>query len=279
MDILYTIEEVKSWSKDQREQGKRIAFVPTMGALHAGHLSLVRLAKEKADAVVVSIYVNPTQFGADEDLANYPRDLEADAELCAEAGADVIFAPTDEVMYPGGKKDYVEVEHLGTLLCGKTRPIHFRGVTTVCAKFFDIIKPNVAVFGEKDYQQLVVIRKLVENFGLFIEIVGGAIVREDDGLAMSSRNAYLSDEERIAARSLSQSLKVAQDMVANGERDTSKIKATVCKTIESTTIPKIDYVNIVDPATLEDTAEFPARLCIAAFVGQARLIDNCPLET
>jgi pantoate--beta-alanine ligase len=278
MNIITTIEDMQRWSEEQRKAGKTVGFVPTMGALHEGHLSLVREAKKKADAVVVSIYVNPTQFGADEDLANYPRDLDADAELCKAAGADVIFAPTDEVMYPDGKKDYVEVEHLGTLLCGKTRPIHFRGVTTVCAKFFDIIKPNVAVFGEKDYQQLVVIRKLVEQLGLSIEIVGGPIVREDDGLAMSSRNAYLSEDERVAARSLNKSLKVAKELVANGERDTSKIKGAVVQTIESTKIPKIDYVHIVDSMTLEDTTELPARLCIAAFVGQARLIDNCPLK-
>jgi len=278
MLIIKTIPEMIAWCEEQRFQGRTLAFVPTMGALHEGHLSLVRLGKNKADAVIVSIYVNPTQFGENEDLAKYPRDLEADAKMCEAAGADVIFAPTDEVMYPDGKKDYVEVEHLGTLLCGKTRPIHFRGVTTVCAKFFDIIKPDIAVFGEKDYQQLVVIRKLVEDLGLELEIVGGPIVREPDGLAMSSRNAYLSEEERVAARSLSQSLKLAQKMVADGERDAAKIKNAVSKAIESTKIPKIDYVAIVDTATLEETDRLPAHLCIAAFVGKARLIDNCELS-
>jgi len=277
MKIVTTVEEISAWTGEQRAHDRTISFVPTMGALHEGHLSLIRLGKSKADVVIVSIYVNPTQFGEDEDLANYPRDLEADAKKCQAAGADVIFAPTDEVMYPGGKKDYIEVEHLGTLLCGKTRPIHFRGVTTVCAKFFDIIKPDIAVFGEKDYQQLVVIRKLVDDLGLKLEIVGGPIVREPDGLAMSSRNAYLSEDERVAARSLSQSLKVAQGMIRDGEHDMAKVKDAVSKMIESTKIPQIDYVAVVNPITLEDTSDLPARLCIAAFVGKARLIDNCAL--
>ncbi len=265
---------MRSWSVGQRSAGRTIVLVPTMGALHEGHLSLMREGKRRADLLVASIYVNPTQFSPSEDLAAYPRDIDGDVAKCEEVGADAVFVPTDAMMYPEGYRTYVTVEKLGDVLCGATRPHHFRGVTTVCAKLFTMVRPHLAIFGEKDYQQLVIIRKMVFDLNMPMEIVGMPIVREADGLAMSSRNRYLNDHEREAARSLSQSLKVAEGMVAGGERDMNAVKAAVRMTIESTTLPRIDYVSIVDPATLEETSTLPARLCIAAFVGPARLIDN-----
>jgi len=245
-----------------------------MGALHEGHLSLMREGKKRADNLVVSVYVNPTQFGPKEDLSKYPRDKEADFEKCRSCGADTIFFPSDAMMYPEGYATYINVERLGEYLCGKSRPTHFRGVTTVCAKLFTIIAPHVAIFGEKDFQQLTIIRRMVADLNMPLEIAGMPIIRESDGLAMSSRNRYLSPAERTAALSLKRSIDRAQAMVKGGERNTETIRAEVRTIIESTKIPKVDYVSIVDPLTLEDASQFPARLCIAAFVGTTRLIDN-----
>lgn len=269
---------MQCWSEEQHAAGRTIAFVPTMGALHEGHLELMREGKRRANLLVVSIYVNPTQFGPSEDLAKYPRDTEGDFAKCEKVGVDAMFVPTDAMMYPKGYHTYVSVEKLGEVLCGATRPHHFRGVTTICAKLFTIVRPHLAIFGEKDYQQLVIIKKMVADLDMSLEVVGMPIVREADGLAMSSRNRYLNDEERKAARSLSKSLKIAQNLVAKGERDMKTIEAAVRRAIESTGLPKIDYVSIVDPATLEETSTLPARLCIATFVGPARLIDNCSLS-
>lgn len=277
MKIFGDISSMQQWSDEQRTSDKKIAFVPTMGALHEGHLSLMREGKRRADVLVTSIYVNPTQFAPAEDLARYPRDEEGDFIKCEEVGVDAVFIPTDAMMYPDGYHTYVTVEKLGEVLCGASRPTHFRGVTTVCAKLFTMVRPHVAIFGEKDYQQLVIIRRMVDDLNIPVEIVGVPTVREADGLAMSSRNRYLSDEEREAARSLSQSLKLAQDLVVGGERDMNAIKDAVRTMIESTKLPKVDYISIVDPNTLEETSTLPARLCIAANVGPARLIDNCAL--
>jgi pantoate--beta-alanine ligase len=277
MDIIKTIDEMHRWSEEQRTAGNKIAFVPTMGSLHEGHFSLMREGKERADKLVVSIYVNPTQFAPTEDLTKYPRDREGDFTKSKEIGVDAIFFPSDEVMYPEGHQTYVTVEELSRLLCGVSRPTHFSGVTTVCAKLFNVVRPHIVLFGEKDYQQLVIIKRMVRDLNMPLDVVGMPIVREMDGLAMSSRNKYLNDHERKAALSLSNSIKVAQDVVAQGERDMNTIKAIVRETIESSPVPVIDYVEIVDPETLEQTSEPPARLLIAAVVGPTRLIDNCEL--
>jgi pantoate--beta-alanine ligase len=237
----------------------------------------MREGKKKADLLVISIYVNPTQFGPTEDLGKYPRDMEGDFAKAEEVGVDAIFFPTDEMMYPEGHQTYVTVEGLSRLLCGVSRPTHFSGVATVCAKLFNIVRPDVAFFGEKDYQQLVIIKRMVRDLNMSLEVIGMPILREVDGLAMSSRNRYLSDEERRAALSLSKAIKIAQDIVAQGERNMDTIKEIVRDTIGSATIPIIDYVEVVDPDTLEQKSDPPARLLIAAKVGPARLIDNCEL--
>jgi len=265
---------------DQKRAGERIAFVPTMGALHKGHLALLRDGRRRADKLVLSIFVNPTQFGPNEDLEKYPKDLEDDLAKAKQCEVDAVFLPTNDIMYPKGCQTYVTVEEVTKNLCGGARPTHFRGVATVVAKLFNIVHPDVAIFGEKDYQQLVVIRRMAWDLSMPVEIVGHPIVREDDGLAMSSRNKYLSPEEREAALSLNQSLKLAQRLIDEGETNTNKILKTVSERIESTSILKIDYARLVDANTLEDLKELrrPALLAIAAQVGPARLIDNCLLK-
>jgi pantoate--beta-alanine ligase len=268
---------VRAWSDEKRAEGNRIAFVPTMGAFHEGHLSLIREGRRLADKVAVSIYVNPKQFGPGEDLAKYPRDVEGDLSLARKAGANAVFLPSDAAMYPEGFRTYVDVEGLSEILCGASRPTHFRGVTTVCAKLFAIVNPHVVVMGEKDYQQLIILRTMVRDMDLPVEIASMPIVREADGLAMSSRNQYLSPEEREAALSLKRSLDVAKEMTAGGERDASKLKKAARDTIESAGLPKIDYVEVVHPETLSAATELPARLLLAAHVGSTRLIDNCGL--
>ena len=276
MDIFETTGEMHGWSAKQGRDGKTIAFVPTMGALHQGHLSLLREGRRRADRLTLSIYVNPTQFGPTEDLGSYPRDLDGDLKKAREEGVDAVFLPTDQVMYAENCQTYVTVEDLAQSLCGQRRPTHFRGVATVVIKLFNIVAPDVAIFGQKDFQQLVMIRQMTRDLNLPVEIVGCPIVREKDGLAMSSRNAYLSPMEREAARSLLRSLNVAQSMVDNGETDAGTIIKEVQTTIESTKLARIDYVKLVDPDTLKDLAKFkaPALLAIAAFVGRARFIDN-----
>jgi pantoate--beta-alanine ligase len=276
MDIFKTTGEMHGWSARQGREGKTIAFVPTMGALHQGHLSLLREGRRRADRLILSIYVNPTQFGPTEDLGSYPRDLDGDLKKAREEGVDAVFLPTDQVMYAENYRTYVTVEDLAQSLCGQRRPTHFRGVATVVIKLFNIVTPDVAIFGEKDFQQLVLIRQMTRDLNLPVEIVGCPIVREKDGLAMSSRNAYLSPKEREAARSLLRSLNVAQALVDNGQTDSGTIIKEVQTTIESTKLARIDYVKLVDPDTLKDLAKFkaPALLAIAAFVGRARLIDN-----
>ena len=280
MKVIRTVKGMQAEAEKRRRAGQAIGFVPTMGYLHEGHLSLIRMARERADVVVVSIFVNPTQFGPDEDLARYPRDFARDERLAGEAGADIVFYPTEEEMYPDGYLTSVTVEEMTKTLCGASRPMHFRGVTTVCAKLFHAVKPHFAVFGQKDAQQAVVIRRMVRDLNFDMEIVVGPIVREADGLAMSSRNAYLSDEERQDARVLYESLRLAEAMVEKGERETAGIVEAVRNRIDAKAKTRIDYVSVVDPETLQplDRIKDRALIALAVFVGKTRLIDNTVVD-
>jgi pantoate--beta-alanine ligase len=276
MEIFKTAKEMQQWSIEERKKGKTIAFVPTMGALHDGHLSLVREGKLRADRLVLSIYVNPTQFGPKEDFRRYPRETESDLRKAKELKTDAVFLPTDEEMYPKGYQTYVTVEGVTKYLCGVSRPGHFRGVATVVLKLLNIVMPHIALFGEKDYQQLVVIRRMVRDLNLPVEILGMPIVREADGLAMSSRNRYLSPNERKAALAISSALTKAEVLLASNQRNLNKILSAVYETIYAAKIVHIDYVSLCDPETLEELSslKLPALLAIAAFVGPTRLIDN-----
>lgn len=276
MKIIDTVKEMQAFSEDLRKQGRRIALVPTMGYLHEGHLTLMREAKTLGDCVVVSIYVNPTQFGPNEDLSKYPRDFERDRRLCESVGVDVVFYPPDNEMYPPHYQTYVEVGEVAQNLCGLSRPGHFRGVATVCAKLFNMVKPHTAVFGKKDFQQLVVIKTMVRDLNMDLEIKGIQTVREPDGLAMSSRNIYIKPEERESALSLSRSLKLAKELYEKGERNAGKIIEEVRKKIEARPHAKIDYVQICDTATMKDVdvIQGEAVIALAVKVGEARLIDN-----
>ena len=275
-------EEMQKLAEAWRREGKVIGFVPTMGALHEGHLSLIRIARERADVVVVSIFVNPTQFGPGEDYERYPRDLEGDLAKCREEGVDVVFAPEVRDMYPEGFSTFVEVQGLTEELCGKYRPGHFRGVTTVVAKLFNIVKPHFAVFGLKDAQQFFVIRRMVRDLNFDIEIVPGQTVREPDGLAMSSRNAYLSPEERRQAPALYRALLLARDMVLKeGVRDPEVVKEAVRRFIErEAPLARLQYVEVVDTERIKPVKEIKGEVLIAlaAFFGKARLIDNVILK-
>lgn len=265
----------RSWWRDDRT----IGFVPTMGNLHEGHLSLMRQAAADCDIAVASIYVNPLQFGPQEDLAAYPRTFAADCEGAAQAGVTTIFAPTDATMYPPGFSTRVEVDGLTAGLCGAARPGHFQGVTTVVMKLLSLVLPHRAYFGEKDYQQLQVIARMNEDLGLGCEIVGMPIVREPDGLAMSSRNQYLSPDERQQATCLSRALAAAADRAAEGVTEAESLCAAARIVMARQPAVRIDYVELVDPATLQPlpVLDRPGRLCLAAFVGRARLIDNAAL--
>lgn len=276
MKIAETIQEVREQVKEWRKQGLSVGLVPTMGYLHEGHKSLIDCAVAQNDKVVVSVFVNPMQFGPTEDLATYPRDLERDAALCEAAGADLIFHPQPEEMYHDDFSSFVDMNTLTGGLCGKTRPIHFRGVCTVVAKLFNIVTPDRAYFGQKDAQQLAVIRHMVSDLNFGIEIVGCPIIREEDGLAKSSRNTYLSAEERKAALVLSQSLKEGKALLDAGEKNAEKIRQVITEKINSEPLAKIDYVETVDWNTLEpvDTIEGPVLVAIAVYIGKTRLIDN-----
>lgn len=276
MEIIRTAQEMQAWSFARRKAGKTVAFVPTMGALHEGHMSLLREGRHRADILVCSVFVNPAQFGPGEDLSRYPRDIENDLKKIKELKADAVFLPGDDAIYPKGYQTYVTVDEVTRHLCGLSRPGHFRGVATIVLKLFNIVTPDVAIFGEKDFQQLVVIKRMVKDLNLPVEIVGMPIVRETDGLAMSSRNRYLSAEERNAALSLSQSLTKAELLVQKGERDPKKIIKTVRDALYAAKTVHVDYVELCDPDTLESMKTFrpPALLAIAAFVGPTRLIDN-----
>jgi pantoate--beta-alanine ligase len=280
--IIGRTADMKSWSRTERGAGRTIGFVPTMGYLHEGHLELVRLARRRADRVVVSIFVNPTQFGPDEDLARYPRDLERDAALLRGLAVDVLFHPTDpREIYPDGFQTAITVTQVSKPLCGASRPVHFGGVATVCCKLFNIVRPHLAVFGEKDYQQLLVVRRMVTDLDLDVEIVAGATVREPDGLAMSSRNKYLTPEQRVQAVALRRSLDCALQLVQNGERRRDAILAAVRGEIGRAPLGRIDYAEIRD---LPDLTEAPDTLvgdhllALAVFFGQTRLIDNQVLQ-
>ncbi len=259
-----------------REKGDSIGFVPTMGFLHEGHLSLMRKAREENNTLIVSIFVNPTQFGPGEDLEDYPRDLDKDSDLCREVGTDILFFPSVEEMYPENFRTTVDVSGLTQVLCGRSRPTHFQGVTTVVAKLFSIVKPHRAYFGLKDYQQYRVISCMAEDLDMDLEVIGLPTVREPDGLAMSSRNKYLSDEERLSALSLSKSLAAADRMVKEGIKEVKEIETGVREMIESESHTRIDYVEVVDPGELThlDRINGRALLALAVHVGQARLIDN-----
>jgi pantoate--beta-alanine ligase len=280
MKIITTISEMQDHSDRLRDQGDRIGFVPTMGFLHEGHLSLMRKAREENHALVVSIFVNPTQFGPGEDYASYPRDLEKDASLCQEVGCDVLFTPGDQEMYLQGYVTTVSVSGLTETLCGASRPGHFDGVTTVVSKLFNIVRPHMAYFGLKDYQQYRVILRMAQDLNMNINIIGLPTIREEDGLAMSSRNAYLYDDERSGALSLSRSLEAAREMVREGIRDPRAIEEKVTGIIESEPTNRIDYVSVVDADDLTplSTIEDRTLLALAVFVGDARLIDNTVLE-
>ncbi len=276
MQIIEKISEMQSWSEARRCQGRRIAFVPTMGFLHQGHLSLVRCARERGDCVVVSVFVNPTQFGPQEDFGAYPRDFDKDRRLLEKEGVEVLFYPAVEDMYPAGFQTRVEVSELSSVLCGAQRQGHFQGVTTVVSKLFNAVRPHVVVFGEKDYQQLQVIRSLVRDLNFDIEIAGHPIVREADGLAMSSRNAYLDPEERKAAVCLFRSLNRAASMVGDGEVRARVITDAVKAEIARESLVRPEYVKLCDTVTLAeiDRIQDRALLALAVRVGKTRLIDN-----
>lgn len=276
MQIVKTVEDVRRQVKVWREQGLSVGLVPTMGYLHEGHKSLIDAAVQQNDRVVVSVFVNPIQFGPNEDLATYPRDLEHDAAICEEAGADLIFHPQPEEMYYDDFCTYIDMDNLTKGLCGKTRPTHFRGVCTVVGKLFHIVGPDRAYFGQKDAQQLAVIRRMVRDLNFPLQIVGCPIVREEDGLAKSSRNTYLSPEERKAAVILHKGLTKGEEMVKAGERDARKVKKAICDIIASEPLAKIDYVDIVDFDNIQEkeVLEGSVLAAVAVYIGKTRLIDN-----
>lgn len=276
MQIAYTIKEVREQVKAWKKEGLTVGLVPTMGYLHEGHASLIKKAVEDNDRVVTSIFVNPTQFAPTEDLESYPRDLEKDSRLCESLGVNLIFHPELEEMYAPDFCTWVDMDVLSKTLCGKSRPIHFRGVCTVVSKLFNIVTPDRAYFGQKDAQQLAIIRRMVRDLNMDIEIVGCPIVREEDGLAKSSRNTYLNEEERKAALVLSQSIFLGQKMVREGETDAAKIKAAMTEKIQSEPLARIDYVEIVDGLSMQpvDTVKSPTLAAIAVYIGKTRLIDN-----
>ncbi len=280
MQIIHPLADMTNWSREVIAKGKSIALVPTMGYFHEGHLSLMRLAGQVADHVVVSLFVNSLQFGPSEDLSRYPRNLDRDAIMAENAGVDILFVPTDADMYSSDFNTRVRVEGITDTLCGKLRPGHFEGVTTVVAKLFNIIKPQYAVFGQKDFQQLSVIRRMVRDLNWDLTIVAHPIVRENDGLAMSSRNTYLSREERRKALCLFKAIQHAKARFADGVKDASRIKAEIRDIISANSGVDIDYIAIVDKNSLSDQERIDSQsvLALAVRVGATRLIDNCFLE-
>ncbi len=280
MQTINSIKEMQTFSNREMGEGKTIALVPTMGFFHPGHLSLMEEGRRRGDFLVVSIFVNPTQFGAGEDYENYPRDMERDQELAEETGVDVIFAPPVDEMYPSDYQTYVNVEEVTKNLCGISRPTHFSGVTTVVCKLFSIVKPHFAIFGEKDFQQLVAIRQMVSDLNIDVKIVGMPIYREEDGLALSSRNKYLTPDERKAALCLFRSLMRAKELFRQSERKTEEILSEVMSIIEAEQLAEIDYVKICDVKTLKDIEQINQEtvLALAVKIGKARLIDNIVLN-
>lgn len=276
MKVVSTIKEVKEIVAEWKKQGLSVGFVPTMGYLHEGHGSLITEARKNNDRVAVSIFVNPMQFGPKEDLASYPRDLQKDSAYCEELGADLIFHPEPEEMYTDSFCSYVDMSVLTEELCGLSRPVHFRGVCTVLTKLFNIVQPDRAYFGQKDAQQLAIVKHMVEDLNMNLEIIGCPIIREEDGLAKSSRNTYLSPEERKAALILSKTIFLGQKMVAEGETDAVKLVEAMKANIETEPLARIDYVKAVDGLTMQQITEIkpPALVAMAVYIGKTRLIDN-----
>lgn len=278
MQVTKTVAETRALVKSWRKEGKTVGLVPTMGYLHEGHASLIRKCREENDIVVVSVFVNPTQFGPNEDLEAYPRDFERDNALCESLGADLIFHPEPEEMYQD-PCSFVSIETLSENLCGKTRPIHFRGVCTVVSKLFHIVAPDKAYFGQKDAQQLAIIRKMVRDLNFDIEIVGCPIIREEDGLAKSSRNTYLNPQERQAALCLSRAVKRGQELIAPG-MDSEAVLKEMRAVIEAEPLARIDYVSMVDALTMRDVEKVDRDVLVAmaVYIGKTRLIDNFSYE-
>ena len=276
MRLVKTIAEVKDIVKEWKKNGESIGFVPTMGYLHEGHGSLIKKARENNDKVVVSIFVNPMQFGENEDLDSYPRDIEKDSAYVESLGGDLIFNPEPSEMYNDGFCSYVDMSVLTEELCGLSRPVHFRGVCTVVNKLFNIVQPDRAYFGQKDAQQLAIIKRMVKEFNMNLEIIGCPIVREGDGLAKSSRNTYLNPEERKAALVLNQSLKKGKELLESGCRDAKEIRKVITEIIEKEPLAKIDYVKVVDGLTMQqvEKIEKEVLVAIAVYIGKTRLIDN-----
>jgi pantoate--beta-alanine ligase len=276
MEVIKTIKEMKEFSSGARRAGKIITFVPTMGFFHEGHLSLMREGRRRGNLQIVSLFVNPTQFGPNEDFKNYPRDFGRDKKIAEEVGVDILFVPEATEMYPPDHQTTVRVEKVTRNLCGRSRPTHFQGVTTVVMMLFEIVIPHVAIFGEKDYQQLVTIQQMVRDFHMGVEVVGMPTVREADGLAMSSRNSYLLSDERKAALSLYHSLQKTKELLQKGEREAAQILHEMKRILQSESLVRIDYVQICDAYTLEDVdrIEGDVVVALAAYLGKTRLIDN-----
>lgn len=276
MQIINNIKEIRKQVKHWKNDGLSVALVPTMGYLHEGHESLIKKASEDNDKVIVSIFVNPMQFGINEDLSTYPRDINRDSSICEKNGASLIFNPSVEEMYTDGFSTFVDLNNLTSGLCGKSRPTHFRGVCTVVSKLFNIVNPDKAYFGQKDAQQLSIIKQMVTDLNFDIEIVSCAIVREADGLAKSSRNTYLSKEERQAATIINKSLKKAKSLIKSGERDSKKIINFIKNEISKEPLAKIDYISTVDNKSIKSvkTIEDGSLIAVAVFIGNTRLIDN-----
>ena len=280
MQIIRSVQEMQALAYELRSKGQIIGLVPTMGALHEGHLTLVRLAAERADAVVVTVFVNPTQFAPSEDFNKYPRELEADVAKCEAAGADYVFAPSNEEIYPKNYSTYITEERVAKPLEGISRPSHFRGVTTVVAKLFNICRPDLAVFGQKDAQQVAVIKKMVADLNFSVDIVVGQTLREPDGLAMSSRNRYLTPTQRTEALAISQALFKARDMVASGERRSDRLVAEATHILSQQRRIRVIYVSLVDRDTMEPVREVvtgQSVLTVAVWMEETRLIDNIVL--
>jgi len=276
IDKISTVSEMQASAADLIKKGKRIVLVPTMGYLHEGHLSLFKIGRRQGDCLIVSIFVNPAQFAPGEDLATYPRDLKRDLALADREQVDIVFTPDAQALYPQHFQTYVSLEKLPEHLCGLSRPTFFKGVATVVTKLFNIVRPHIAVFGEKDFQQLAVIRRMVRDLNMDIEIIGGPIIREPDGLAMSSRNSYLTPDQRSSALSLNQALQKARRMVEDGVRQSKQVITAVTELIRSNPETRIDYIAICDPETLDDinTMDRPVLMALAVYVGNTRLIDN-----
>lgn len=280
MEIIKDLPGMQQRAESIRLSGKKIGVVPTMGFLHEGHLSLIRQAKQRADVVITTIFVNPTQFGPGEDFENYPRNFARDQKLAAEAGTDIIFYPAKNEMYPSGFLTTVAVDKITQVMCGASRPTHFQGVTTIVAKLLNLTKPHVAIFGQKDAQQVLVIQQMVKDLNMDVEIVIAPIIREEDGLAMSSRNSYLTPAERKQAPVLFQSLQLAKSMIASGEKDAEKIAAQMTEKINEKDLAQIDYITIVDTTWLQPVQKIKGEILVALAVkfGKARLIDNILIQ-